>query len=113
MTTDDTAIKKAPPTPAAAEVEIVFVEADDGSVTATFPVMNGSRPFEITLQNLTWSLMEDVEKIQAKDTPELKDMLDFFRGYVVGGPSAVPLKQTMAVFQAIVGYVNHSMTSKN
>lgn len=89
-----------------------FRENDDETITATF--VNGSiaSPFEITLQNMHWGLMEDIDAIQQQrdsdENPPLTLILDFFREYVSGGPKAVPLKHTRTVFEAITGYMAHT-----
>jgi len=101
--------------PKATEVEAVFTEETDDGVTASFPALNGSKPFVIKLQNMTWGLLEDMERIQ--DLEAQKDegakseaaslLLGFWREYVVGGPRAVPIKHTGTVFKAIFGYMKH------
>lgn len=89
-----------------------FRENDDETITATF--LNGSvgNPFEITLQNMHWGLMEDLDTIQQRrdsdENPPLSLILDFFREYIAGGPKAVPLKHTRTVFEAIAGYMSHT-----
>lgn len=86
---------------------------EDDTVTATFRNGNIEKPFEITLQNMNWGLMEDVEDIlqrRASDDDDLSldTILDFFREYVSGGPKAVPLKHTRTVFKAITGYLSQA-----
>lgn len=97
--------------------EVRFRENEDDSVTAEFPPVNGSKPFTIVLQNMTWGLVEDIERIQQlmgegqddRDRQAIQTvMLDLFREYIVGGPRAVPFKHTFLVFQAITGYIQQA-----
>jgi hypothetical protein len=101
------------PAPVAEQVtKATFRENEDDTVTASFVNGNVEKPFEITLQNMTWGLMEDIDAIQQQrdsdDNPPLSLILDFFREYVFGGPRAVPLKHTRTVFEAITGYMSHT-----
>lgn len=97
--------------------EVKFRENEDDTVTVEFPPLNGSKPFTIVLQNMTWGLVEDIDRIQQlmeeggeeQDTKAIQTvMLDLFREYIVGGPRAVPFKHTFLVFQAITGYIQQS-----
>jgi hypothetical protein len=85
---------------------VTFAENTNDTVTASFPSMNGSIPFEVTLQNMHWGLVEDIERMGSG--ADVRAMLNFFEEYIVGGPSAVPFKHTMTVFNAIRGYIEYS-----
>jgi len=101
--TEDTALVAEVPT-------VTFSEDDEGNVIASFPSMNGTKPFVITLQNMHWGLVEDIDNMRVGDA-ENRDLLGFFREYVVGGPRAIPLKHTLTVFEAIRAYIEQSSTS--
>lgn len=88
-------------------IEVTFQEHEDDTITASFPSMNGSEPFAITLQEMNWGLMEVLEKL-GDDDAEVGQILDFFRAYIVGGPKAVPFKHTVTVFEAIRAYIEQS-----
>lgn len=88
---------------------VIFSEDDVGNVTASFPSMNGVAPFEITLQNMHWGLIEDLDKFSDEDADNMA-LLGFFHEYVVGGPRAIPIKHTMTVFNAIRGYIEQVST---
>ncbi len=93
-------------------VTVQFHEHDDGTVTASFPSMNGTEPFDVKLQNMHWGLVEDLE--QMGEAAENADLLSFWREYVVGGPRAIPFKHTLTVFEAIRAYIEQvGETAKN
>jgi hypothetical protein len=83
---------------------VEFSEDEVGNVTASFPPMNGVGPFSVTLQNMHWGLVEDLDAFGDESTDNMA-LLGFFREYIVGGPRAVPIKHTMTVFNAIRGYI--------
>ena len=89
------------------EITARFTENEDDTVTATFE-LGDKGSFTIVLQDLTWGLLEDMEKIRQKSdsNPSPSDLLEFFKSYVVGGPRAIPFKHTRLVFDAISGYMS-------
>lgn len=97
--------------PQVVEVDVEFDENDDETITANFPGMNGSKPFAITLQNMTWELVEDIEKLQQAGKEGKIGLGVFFNKYVVGGVQKVPIKHTMLVFEALVQYIGHAVGS--
>lgn len=98
--------------PVAEVPTVTFSENDNDTVTASFPSMNGAKPFEVTLKNMHWGLIEDIERMGTESN--VKAMLQFFEDYVEGGPRAVPFKQTLDVFNAIRGYIEYaSKAAKN
>lgn len=91
---------------------VTFSENEDGTVTASFPSMNGAKPFEVTLQNMTWGLIADIENMGTETSS--KAILAFFEEYIKGGPSAVPFAHTLTVFNAIRAYIEYtSSAAKN
>lgn len=95
-------------TPAVEVPTVTFVENDDDTVTASFPSMNGLDPFTVTLKNMNWGLIEDIQRMSSGAGADVKEMLHFFEEYIDGGPRAVPFKHTVTVFNAIRGYVEYS-----
>ena len=92
---------------------VTFSEDEVGNITASFPSMNGSKPFVIKLQNMHWGLIEDLDRF-GEEAAENRLLLDFFNEYVVGGPRAIPIKHTMTVFNAIRAYIEQvSLDAKN
>ncbi len=93
-----------------AEVPTVeFSEDDAGIITASFPSMNGHKPFVVKLQNMHWGLVEDLDGFD-DEAADNRMLLDFFREYIVGGPRAVPIAHTMTVFNAIRAYIEQVST---
>jgi hypothetical protein len=100
-------------------LRVTFEEQEDGSVIASFPALKGSKPFTVQLYEPTWEMIDDVHDLTTKKSVEgeesdkeivnLKDITNFFRKYIVGGPGAVPIRHTRTVFEAVGGYVKFSM----
>lgn len=89
------------------EVKVTFSDLDDDRVKAVFA--NGSGPeFEVVLKNMTWGLVEDIDRIQDMEDGKQTAILAFFREYIEGGPKAIPFKHTSTVFKAITGYMEHA-----
>ena len=122
MTDEPTAVAEAgEETAALTALRVEFHEQDDDTVRAVFPAMNGTKPFEIVIQNMNWGLLEDLDAIQdieapagaetgrMRDNPQLMAILSFFREYVEGGPKAVPFKHTQTVFNTIAQYMAQTM----
>src|SRR3972149_5735614 len=93
-------------------IAVIFSEDGEGNVTAQFQDGNIGVPFSITLQNMNWGLVEDLEHMG--DEQDTSAILRFFHDYVAGGPKAIPFKHTLTVFQAIRAYIEQSIeTLKN
>ena len=91
-----------------------FEDTDIGVVQVTIISGNGSAPFDVTLKNVTWGMLEDIMAVQEKAKDDMKVVFDFFNDYVEGGGRAVPLMYTMQFFEAISEYMNQVMvTQKN
>ena len=92
---------------------VTFSEDEAGNITASFPSMNGAKPFVVKLQNMNWGLIEDLDRF-GEEEAENRQLLEFFNEYVVGGPRAIPIKHTMTVFNAIRAYIEQvSLDAKN
>ena len=74
------------------EIKYRFEEVDDETVAVS--VLNGAEPFNVTLQNVTWGMLEDIMSVQdaAKDDP--RAIFKFLNEYIEGGARAIPLKRT-------------------
>lgn len=108
----EAATQKAVAEPKVVEVDVLFDENDDDeTITARFPTMNDSKPFTITLQNMTWELVEDIEKLQQAGSKGQVGLGSFFNKYVVGGVQKVPIKHTLLVFEALTQYIGHAVGS--
>ena len=91
-----------------------FEDIDDTTVKVFVPSENGSKPFEATLNNVTWGLIEDITAMQKKAERDMSAIFDFFNEYVEGGTRAVPVKYTLSFFEAIGEYMALVMnTQKN
>lgn len=88
-----------------------FEELDDTTVNVALIGENGSKPFEITLQNVTWGMLEDILSVQEKSKDDMQVVFSFFNEYIQGGGKSIPLKYTMSLFEAIAEYMNQVMTS--
>lgn len=94
----------------AEEITYRFDEVDDETVAVS--VLNGAEPFNVTLQNVTWGMLEDIMNVQeaAKDDP--KAIFKFLNEYIEGGSRSIPLKRTTSLFRAIAEYMNQVMSDQ-
>jgi hypothetical protein len=89
-----------------------FEEIDDETVKVAVLSENGSKPFEVTLQHVTWGMLEDIMSVQEQSKDDMQVVFGFFNEYIAGGGRAIPLKYTMALFEAIAEYMNHVMVAQ-
>ena len=87
-----------------------FEEIDDTTVRAS--VLNGSTPFDVTLTNVTWGMLEDIMNVQETSADDPRAIFSFLNEYVEGGAKAIPLKRTMSFFEAISEYMNQVMSDQ-
>ena len=91
-----------------------FKDVDNTTVKVFIPGENGSKPFEATLNNVTWGLIEDITAMQKRSERDMSAIFDFFNEYVEGGTKVVPVKYTLSFFEAIGEYMALVMsTQKN
>ena len=97
------------------EIKHSFEELDDTTVKVTVTSnLNGSTPFQVTLVNVTWGMLEEILAVQGTSQDDPGAIFKFLNEYVEGGTKAIPLKRTMAFFQAISEYMQSVMaTQKN
>lgn len=92
----------------------IVVDDESDAVGVTVVSSNGATPYEVTLIGVNWGMMEDITAVQnmAEDGP--KAIFDFMHKHILGGTSAVPLKHTTSLFNAIAEYMTQVMnTQKN
>ena len=89
-----------------------FEDVDDTTVKVS--VLNGSSPFEVTLTDVTWGLLEDIMTVQETSKDDPRAIFAFMNDHIEGGARGVPLKHTMSLFQSIAEYMSQVMdTQKN
>jgi hypothetical protein len=94
------------------ETTFRFEDIDDTTVKVS--VLNGSSPFEVTLKNVTWGLLEDIMTVQETSKDDPRAIFAFLNEHVEGGGKAIPLKYTMSFFESIAEYMSQVMdTQKN
>jgi hypothetical protein len=91
-----------------------FEELDDTTVNIAVIGENGSKSFEIKLQNVTWGMMKDMTRFQDESENRMEAVFSFFDKYIDGGASAIPLKYTLSLFEGISEYMQSvTSTQKN
>ena len=82
------------------------------SVLVTHISENGSAPFEVRLTNVTWGMLEDIMNVQEKSADDPRAIFAFLNAHVDGGAGSIPLKYTLAFFEAISEYMNAVMNTQ-
>ena len=89
-----------------------FEELDDTTVKVS--VLNGSTPFETTLTEVTWGMLEDILAVQETSKDDPRAIFGFMNDHIKGGARSIPLKHTLSLFAAIAEYMSQVMdTQKN
>lgn len=73
---------------------------------------NGSKPFELQLNGVNWGMFDDVMSLQEAVKENPRAIPAFFESYIEGGASAVPIRRTVELFEAISQYMNQVMTTQ-
>ena len=94
--------------------DITYRFEDIDETTVKVSVLNGAAPFETTLTDVTWGMLEDIMNVQEKSKDDPRAIFAFMNDHIKGGASAVPLKHTMSLFASIAEYMAQVMdTQKN